>query len=126
MHGCSYEYAWRGNIANKTFSSFGTKSEKSINHRATIWRRHAAAHGSRAIGWKIGGMAASSSGVRPASGQDAGACPAIYRPCVQNTAISWGIDVPTVDEMLARIEGLRATHECLVLARDDRIIGPIR
>lgn len=42
------------------------------------------------------GMTASSSGVRPASAQDAAACLAIYRPYVQNTAISWEIDVPTV------------------------------
>ena len=56
-------------------------------------------------------MAASCSGVRPASAQDAAACLAIYRPYAQNTAISWEIDIPTVGEMAARIEGLRATHE---------------
>ena len=67
-------------------------------------------------------MAASSS-VRPASAQDGAACQAIYRPYVQNTAISWEIDVPTVAEMAARIDGLRATHEWLVLERDDHIIG---
>jgi L-amino acid N-acyltransferase YncA len=42
------------------------------------------------------------------------------RPYVQDTAISWEIDVPTVGEMAARIDGLRATHEWLVLERDDR------
>jgi L-amino acid N-acyltransferase YncA len=68
-------------------------------------------------------MTASSSGVRPASAQDAAACLAIYRPYVQNTAISWEINVPTVAEMAARTGGLRATHEWLVLERDDRIIG---
>ncbi len=68
-------------------------------------------------------MEASSSGVRPASARDAGACLAIYRPYVQNTAISWEIDVPTADEMAARIGGLRATHDWLVLERDDQIIG---
>ncbi len=68
-------------------------------------------------------MTASSSGVRPASAQDAAECLAIYRPYVQNTAISWEIDVPTVGEMAARIGGLRATHEWLVLARDNQIIG---
>ncbi|MGO9030198.1 GNAT family N-acetyltransferase, partial [Mycobacterium sp.] len=68
-------------------------------------------------------MEASSSGVRPASAQDAAACLAIYRPYVQNTAISWEIDVPTVDEMAARIDGLRATHDWLVLEQDDQIIG---
>jgi hypothetical protein len=45
------------------------------------------------------GKTASSSGVRPASAQDA------------------------VAEMAARTGGLRATHEWLVLERDDRIIG---
>jgi phosphinothricin acetyltransferase len=68
-------------------------------------------------------MEASSSSVRPASARDAGACLAIYRPYVQNTAISWEIDVPTADEMAARIGGLRATHDWLVLERDDQIIG---
>ena len=68
-------------------------------------------------------MTASSSGVRPASAQDAAACLAIYRPYVQNTAISWEIDVPTVGEMAARIGGLRATHEWLVLERGDQIVG---
>ncbi len=61
--------------------------------------------------------------VRPASPQDAAACVAIYRPYVENTAISWEIDVPTVDEMASRIAGLRATHEWLVLERADRIVG---
>ena len=61
--------------------------------------------------------------MRPASAQDAAECLAIYRPYVQNTAISWEIDVPTIGEMAARIDGLRATHEWLVLERDDQIIG---
>jgi L-amino acid N-acyltransferase YncA len=60
-------------------------------------------------------MAASGSGVRPASVQDAAACLAIYRPCVQTTAISWEIDVPSVGEMAARIGGLSPIHEWLVL-----------
>ena len=47
------------------------------------------------------GMEASSSDVRPASAQDAATCLAIYRPFVQNTAISWEIDVPTAAEMAA-------------------------
>jgi L-amino acid N-acyltransferase YncA len=81
------------------------------------------AHGTRASRLENNGMAATSSGVRPASAQDAGACLAIYRPYVQNTAISWEIDVPTADEMAARIGGLRATHDWLVLERDDQIIG---
>jgi L-amino acid N-acyltransferase YncA len=81
------------------------------------------AHGTRASRLENNGMETSSSGVRPGSAQDAGACLAIYRPYVQNTAISWEIDVPTADEMAARIGGLRATHDWLVLERDDQIIG---
>ena len=44
-------------------------------------------------------------------------------PYVEDTAISWEIEVPTVDEMAARIAGLRASHEWLVLERDDEIVG---
>ena len=61
--------------------------------------------------------------VRHASAQDAAACVAIYRSFVKDTAISWEIEVPTVDEMAARIAGLRASHEWLVLERDDEIVG---
>jgi L-amino acid N-acyltransferase YncA len=64
-----------------------------------------------------------SSKVRQASPQDAADCLAIYRPYVETTAISWEIDVPTVDEMASRIAGLRATHEWLVLEREDQIVG---
>ena len=58
-----------------------------------------------------------------APAQDAAACVAIYRPYVEDTTISWEIEVPTVDEMAARIAGLRASHEWLVLERDDEIVG---
>jgi phosphinothricin acetyltransferase len=49
--------------------------------------------------------------------------PRDLRPYVQNTAVSWEIDVPTVGETAARVCGLRATHEWLVLERDAQIIG---
>lgn len=81
------------------------------------------AHDNRARQPQDTGMAASDSGVRPASVQDAAGCLAIYRPYVETTAISWEIDVPSVGEMAARIGGLRATHEWLVLERDEQIIG---
>jgi L-amino acid N-acyltransferase YncA len=68
-------------------------------------------------------MQASSGSVRPATPEDADACVAIYRPYVENTAISWETEVPTVDEMASRIAGLRATHEWLVLERGDEIVG---
>jgi L-amino acid N-acyltransferase YncA len=51
-------------------------------------------------------VAASGSGVRAASAQDAAAC-----------------DIPTVADMTARSHGLRATHEWLVLERADEIVG---
>ena len=68
-------------------------------------------------------MHAGRSTVRQASPQDAAACVAIYRPYVEETAISWEVDVPTVTEMAARITGLGASHEWLVLEHDDEIIG---
>jgi L-amino acid N-acyltransferase YncA len=68
-------------------------------------------------------MPASSSRVRQASSLDAAACLAIYRPYVVDTAISWELDVPTVDEMADRITSARDTHEWLVLESGDRIIG---
>jgi L-amino acid N-acyltransferase YncA len=63
------------------------------------------------------------SSVRQASPQDAAACIAIYRPFVENTAISWEIEVPSVDEMSARIAAARETHEWLMLERDEQIVG---
>lgn len=68
-------------------------------------------------------MQSSVSLVRPASPRDADACVAIYRPYVEDTAISWEIEVPTVGEMAARIARLRETHEWLVLERDDQVVG---
>ncbi len=68
-------------------------------------------------------MQASIGLVRPAAPEDAGACLAIYRPYVLDTAISWEVDVPSVDEMAARILAARETHDWLVLERDDRVIG---
>ena len=60
-------------------------------------------------------MRAITSIVRPASLQDAAACVAIYRPYVQNTTISWEIEVPSVDEMASRIASAQQAHEWLVL-----------
>jgi L-amino acid N-acyltransferase YncA len=68
-------------------------------------------------------MHAGPSTVRQAWPQDAAACLAIYRPYVEDTAISWELEVPTVAEMAARIAGLRVTHEWLVLERADKVIG---
>jgi phosphinothricin acetyltransferase len=61
--------------------------------------------------------------VRAASTDDAAACVAIYRPYVEDTAISWEFEVPTVGEMAARIAAAREAHEWLVFELDGRIIG---
>ena len=68
-------------------------------------------------------MQASVSLVRPAAPQDAAASVAIYRPYVEDTAISWEIEVPTVGEMAARIAAAQEKHEWLVLEGDDRVVG---
>ena len=64
-----------------------------------------------------------SSIVRPASPRDAAACVAVYRPYVENTAISWEIEVPSVDEMASRIASAQMAHEWLVLEEDAQVIG---
>ncbi|WP_197515597.1 GNAT family N-acetyltransferase [Mycobacterium sp. E1747] len=58
--------------------------------------------------------------VRPASARDAEACLVIYRPYVEDTAISWETEVPSVGEMAARIAD---AHEWLVLERDGQVVG---
>jgi phosphinothricin acetyltransferase len=68
-------------------------------------------------------MAASSSAVRSAVPEDAASCLAVYRPYVENTAITFEIDVPSVGEMALRIAAAHDRHEWLVLERDGRIIG---
>jgi L-amino acid N-acyltransferase YncA len=68
-------------------------------------------------------MPAGDSLVRPASSADAAACVAVYRPYVENTVISWEIEVPTVSEMAARIAAAQENHEWLVLERDEHVIG---
>ena len=61
--------------------------------------------------------------VRQAGPQDAAGCLAIYRPYVENSAVSWELDVPTVDEMAERITAACDTHAWLVLESDDQTIG---
>lgn len=67
-------------------------------------------------------MQANSRIVRPATRRDAGACVAIYRPYVEDTAITFETEVPAQGEMANRIAA-RATHEWLVLEQDNQIIG---
>jgi phosphinothricin acetyltransferase len=61
--------------------------------------------------------------VRPASAEDAHACVAIYRPYVEDTAITFETEVPTVEQMAGRIAAARGTHEWLVLEKDDDVLG---
>jgi L-amino acid N-acyltransferase YncA len=68
-------------------------------------------------------MQAISRSVRSASAHDAAACVAIYRPYVENTAMSWEIEVPSVDEMASRIASAQKAHEWLVLEHDGQVIG---
>jgi L-amino acid N-acyltransferase YncA len=68
-------------------------------------------------------MQAISGVVRPASPRDAAACVEIYSPYVQYTTISWEIEVPSEDEMAARIAAAREAHEWLILEHADQVIG---
>jgi phosphinothricin acetyltransferase len=74
---------------------------------------------------KTAGMQAISGTVRSASPHDAdpAACVAIYRPYVENAAISWEIEVPSVDEMASRIASAQKAHEWLVLEHHGEVIG---
>jgi L-amino acid N-acyltransferase YncA len=64
-----------------------------------------------------------SSFVRAACANDARACIAIYLPYVQDTAITFETEVPTTEQMAARIAAARDTHEWVVLEHDDEILG---
>jgi len=66
---------------------------------------------------------AASSLVRPAFPEDAHACIAIYRPYVEDTAVTFETEVPTPPEMAARIAAARTSHEWLVLEHDGDVIG---
>ena len=63
--------------------------------------------------------------MKPSKGRDAdaAACVSIYRPYVENTAISWEIEVPSVDEMASRIASAQKAHEWLVLEYHGEVIG---
>jgi L-amino acid N-acyltransferase YncA len=61
--------------------------------------------------------------VRDAGPQDAAACLEVYRPYVENSAVSWELSVPTVEEMADRIAAVNETHAWLMLERDGQTIG---
>lgn len=62
-------------------------------------------------------------GVRRAKGDDAGACVEIYRPFVLDTAITFETEVPSVDEMAARIAHAQLLQEWLVFEDEAGVVG---
>ncbi len=63
--------------------------------------------------------------VRAATQADAAACAAIYAPYVTDTAITFEVEPPTVEQMAARITAAERTHAWLVLENLDegRVVG---
>ena len=61
--------------------------------------------------------------VRRAVPEDAAACRAVYAPYVEDTAISFETEPPTVAQMRARIEAGLATHDWQVLEVDGVLRG---
>lgn len=62
--------------------------------------------------------------IRLASASDATQIQAIYAPIVRDTVISFELEVPDVDTIVARIRATRdAGFPWLVAERDDRIVG---
>jgi L-amino acid N-acyltransferase YncA len=61
--------------------------------------------------------------IRLADPHDAAQIQAIYAPVVRETAISFELEVPTVEEMRARIEKTLARYPWLVLDPDGRVAG---
>lgn len=53
--------------------------------------------------------------VRDATLEDAAACAAVYAPYVRDTAVSFELEPPGIDEMRARIARALASHAWLVL-----------
>lgn len=61
--------------------------------------------------------------IRLATVDDASACLAIYAPVVAGTAISFEIEVPTVEEMKRRIRETLTQYPWLVLAEAGGVLG---
>jgi len=61
--------------------------------------------------------------IRQANSDDAAAMLEIYRPIVEETATSFELGVPTVEEFVTRIEKITATHEWLVADFHGSIAG---
>jgi phosphinothricin acetyltransferase len=61
--------------------------------------------------------------VRTASAADAGGCRAIYAPYVEGTVVSFEAEVPTEEEMAARIAAANERHAWLVAEQGGRVVG---
>lgn len=61
--------------------------------------------------------------IRKAREEDATAMLAIYAPYVQNTAISFEYDVPTLEEFRQRIRRVTARYPWLVAEDNGRVVG---
>jgi len=61
--------------------------------------------------------------IRLATPADAAACLEIYRPMIEQTAISFETVVPTADEFAARIHTTLATHPWIVCEVDAAVTG---
>jgi phosphinothricin acetyltransferase len=61
--------------------------------------------------------------IRPATEADAPALLEIYRPFVENTAVSFEMVAPTVEEFAARVRKAQTNWEWLVAERDGQILG---
>ena len=61
--------------------------------------------------------------IRPATPADASAILNIYAPIVMETAISFEVDVPSVEEMAGRIESFSETHVYLAAELNDSFAG---
>lgn len=61
--------------------------------------------------------------VRVAAAQDAAGLLAIYAPVVLETAISFEVTVPSVEQFAARIEGYNATHRWLAAEHRGELAG---
>lgn len=61
--------------------------------------------------------------IREATTADAPACVAIYAPYVRDTAITFELAPPTVEEMAGRIAAAQRRYAWLVLETDGRVAG---
>ncbi len=64
-----------------------------------------------------------SASIRVATVDDAGAVAAIYGPIVRDTFISFETEVPTVDEIRARVEDITNRYPWLICEIDGAVVG---